>query len=120
MKKLLQKMPLLPEILLLILSSSWIIDLFMGVDLNYPMILMSVIITVVLLLKNKVLSTIFAFFAIVISLLILEAAISEFTDFPTINLDAILLLTIGSLIAGIIAFMSFLILYKFHQSKAYK
>ena len=117
MKKLLTKMPFFPEAILALMSSFWIIDLVMGHTVNYFMVAFSMLIIAILLLKNKIVSTTFSCITGILSLFILGASISEFAEFPVINTEAMLLLTVGSALATIVALMSALIFYKYQVLK---
>lgn len=91
-------LPFAPEIILLIGSLLWIIDILAGNQLNFVMPIISILLAVLLIWKNKYLALALSILLGIGSCYMLLALISEFREFPIGDSEGYTLLLTGSLI----------------------
>jgi VIT1/CCC1 family predicted Fe2+/Mn2+ transporter len=92
----------LPEFILLGLSSYWFLDNFMGGNHFNPFAFgVFIILLLQVFLKNKYVGFLLAWLISLFSLYLVLAVISEFRDFPNATVEAVQLLTVGLLFCSL-------------------
>lgn len=108
----------IPELTFFLLSCFWIIDFFMDNHINYLLVIISLIIPMLLIWKNKVFAIIVSSLFGIGSCYMILAVISEFREFPAGSSDGIKLLLIGCLLFIFLLVMSFLLPQKYFRNKS--
>lgn len=115
MKKLKKILPFTPEIILLICSLLWIIDILAGNQINFVMPIISILLAALLIWKNKFLALTLSILLGIGSCYMLLALISEFREFPIGNPEGNILLLTGSLIFIFLLVMAIFMPIKYFQ-----
>ena len=88
----------LPESILLVLSSTWIIDLIKGTHIISFQVILTLIMLAVLILRNKVFTTIISGVAILFCAYLFLALLSEYSEFSPEDPNRTKLLLTGTII----------------------
>jgi hypothetical protein len=104
----------LPEIFFIGLGTAWAAEnFFASGHINYIAILISWLLFLQLIYKNRVAGIVYSNILGIFSLYMLAAVYSEFRDFETITIEAWALLLFGISIFGTAAFMAGKMLYRY-------
>jgi hypothetical protein len=104
---------ILPEIFIILLSIYWFLDNYDGSEhINYFTIVVFIIVTLQLFIKNKVVGIILGSIFFLFGLYMMLAVLSELKKFATINSSAIELLSVGFLICFVLIASSIGMFYK--------
>lgn len=104
---------LLPEFFIILLSIYWFLDNYLGSrHINYFAIVVFIIGTLQLFLKNKVIGIILGSIFFLFGLYMILGVLSEFKKFTTINSSVIELISVGFLICFVLIASSIGMFYK--------
>ncbi|UUC45626.1 hypothetical protein [Flavobacterium cerinum] len=111
-----------PEIVLIGLAVfSFVETLIVRSEINYLMIIVMAIMIIQLVFKNRYFGVFLGLLVGLVSFGLLLAVISDYRKFPTVNSEAIQLLSVGGLFSLIGAVLSAMLLYKyFNQQETVK
>lgn len=104
---------LLPEAFIVLLSMYWFLDNYIGSGhVNYIAIIVFVIVTLQLFIKNNIIGIILGSIFFLFGLYMILAVLSEFKKFTTINSSALQLISVGFLICFLLIASSIGMFYK--------
>jgi hypothetical protein len=104
---------MLPEIFIILLSIYWFLDNYLGSGhINYFAIVVFIILTLQLFLKNKVIGIILGSIFFLFGLYMILAVLSEFKKFTAVDSSAIELILVGFLICFVLIASSIGMFYK--------
>lgn len=104
----------LPEIFFIGLGGAWLLEnLYSSSHVNYVALLVIWLLFLQLIYKNRLTGIIYGNILGLFSLYMLGAVYSEFSEFETITVNAIMLLVIGGGIFGVGVFMAGKMLYNY-------
>ena len=104
---------LLPEFFIMLLSIYWFLENYLGSGhINYFAIVVFIIVTLQLFIKNKILGIILGSIFFLFGLYMVLAVLSEFKKFTTVDSAAIELISVGFLICFLLIASSIGMFYK--------
>jgi hypothetical protein len=104
----------IPEIYLLVsVVAYWIMT---GTLFNWIAILLLLVLTILLVLKNSLLGTAISLLLLILNLYMVLALISELTEFPSFNRDAQTMLLFGSTYFGLNIFLSIVMFIRWKKN----
>jgi hypothetical protein len=104
---------MLPEFFIILLSIYWFLDNYLGSGhINYFAIVVFIIVTLQLFLKNKFIGIILGSIFFLFGLYMILAVLSEFKKFTAVDSSAVELISVGFLICFVLIASSIGLFYK--------